>query len=57
MDAIFKWAGENNFHKIFAGVTKENTRAMKFYINYGFLLTGDSTQKDENCIRLVKKVN
>ena len=36
MDTIFKWAGENNFHKVIAGVTKANVKALKFYVKYGF---------------------
>ena len=36
MDSIFQWASENDFRKIIAGVTKENTRALKFYVKYGF---------------------
>ena len=36
MEAIFKWASENNFRTIIAGVTKGNARALKFYDKYGF---------------------
>lgn len=36
MDTIFKWARENNFREVIAGVNKANSRALKFYIKYGF---------------------
>jgi RimJ/RimL family protein N-acetyltransferase len=38
MDAVFTWAGENNFRKIIASVRWENARAIQFYLKYGFLL-------------------
>ena len=44
MDVIFKWAGENNFRRIIAGVTKGNARALKFYIKYGFSLQEESSE-------------
>jgi len=44
MDKIFKWAGENNFHKIIAGVTKGNSRALKFYIKYGFSIMEETSE-------------
>lgn len=44
MDAVFKWAGENNFHRIIAGVTKGNARALKFYIKYGFSILEETSE-------------
>ncbi|HKY53738.1 MAG TPA: GNAT family N-acetyltransferase [Anaerolineales bacterium] len=52
MDAIFKWAGENNFRTIIAGVTKGNARAVKFYIKYGFSIHEESAKG----VYLVKEV-
>lgn len=44
MDTIFKWAGENNFRKVIAGVTKVNAGALKFYAKYGFSILEESTE-------------
>lgn len=44
MDAIFKWASENNFHRIIAGVTKGNARALTFYTRYGFSMMEESSE-------------
>lgn len=52
MDAIFKWASENNFHKIIAGVTKGNARALTFYTRYGFSMMEESSEG----VYLVKEV-
>ena len=52
MDFIFKWAGENNFRRIIAGVTKVNVRALKFYIKYGFSIIEESSDG----VYLVKEV-
>ena len=52
MDAIFKWARENNFRRIIAGVTKGNDRALRFYIKYGFTLHEESAEG----VYLVKEV-
>jgi RimJ/RimL family protein N-acetyltransferase len=41
IDEVFKWAGENNFSRIIAGVTKGNARALKFYTKYGFSITDE----------------
>lgn len=53
MDAVFKWAGENNFRKVIAGVTKGNARALKFYVKYGFSIMEESSKG----IYLVKEIN
>ena len=42
-DACFRWAEENNFRTIIAGVTKGNARALKFYINYGFSILEETS--------------
>jgi RimJ/RimL family protein N-acetyltransferase len=52
MDAIFKWASENNFDRIIAGVTKGNARALTFYVRYGFSMTKESSEG----VYLVKEV-
>jgi ribosomal protein S18 acetylase RimI-like enzyme len=52
MDEIFQWAAENNFREVLAGVTKENTRAIKFYSKYGFTAMDETSQG----VVLVKEV-
>jgi RimJ/RimL family protein N-acetyltransferase len=52
MDEIFKWAGENNFRKVRAGVTKGNVRALAFYVKYGFSMMEESSKG----VYLVKEV-
>jgi RimJ/RimL family protein N-acetyltransferase len=52
MDIILKWAGENNFRQILAGVIKGNARALKFYSKYGFSIKEDSAEG----VYLVKKI-
>ena len=56
LDEIFKWASENRFHKVIAGVTNGNARALKFYINYGFSITDELTTNDGGGLYLVKEV-
>jgi len=56
MDFIFKWAGENGFHKIVAGVKKENTRALKFYTRYGFTMIAEPLPNGSEGVSLVKEV-
>jgi GNAT superfamily N-acetyltransferase len=56
MEAIFKWAGENNFCRIIAGVTNANARALKFYIKYGFSIIDEFSPNDSGGIHLVKVV-
>jgi RimJ/RimL family protein N-acetyltransferase len=52
IDEIFRWAAENSFRKVFAGVAKENTRALKFYARYGFSAMDETPQG----VMLVKEV-
>jgi ribosomal protein S18 acetylase RimI-like enzyme len=52
MDTIFQWAKENNFRKVKAGITKANSRALKFYFKYGFSILEESSEG----IYLVKEV-
>lgn len=52
MDTVFKWAAENNFREIIAGVTKVNIRALKFYSRYGFSVMKESSEG----VYLVKEV-
>ena len=56
LDEIFKWASENRFHRIIAGVTKGNARALKFYTNYGFSITHGFNTTDAGGVYLVKEV-
>ena len=56
MDAVFKWAGENNFRTIIAGVTKVNARARNFYIKYGFSVIDEISASDSEGVYLVKEV-
>lgn len=53
MDTIFNWAGENNFRNVIAGVTKANSRALKFYAKYGFS-TGEETSEGVYLVKAVK---
>ena len=56
MDAIFRWAKENNFRKIIAGVINVNTGAIKFYTRYGFSRIAESAQSDPDSVYLIKEV-
>ena len=56
MDAAFKWARENNFGRIIAGVTKVNARALKFYIKYGFSILDEPSANDSDGVSLMKEV-
>lgn len=56
MNAIFKWAGENNFLRIIAGVTKGNVRAQQIYIKYGFSIMDKSSSNDSGGVYLEKQV-
>jgi RimJ/RimL family protein N-acetyltransferase len=56
MDVVFKWAGENNFRRIIAGVTKVNARALKFYTKYGFSVMDESLSNVSDGVSLVKEV-
>jgi hypothetical protein len=56
MNAIFKWAEENNFRRIIAGVTKVNSRALKFYTKYGFSIAHESAPRDPDSVYLEKEV-
>ena len=56
IDEIFKWASENGFHRIIAGVTKGNARALKFYTNYGFSIIDELSTNNAGGVYLVKEV-
>lgn len=56
MDAVFAWAGTNNFLRILAGVTSSNVGAVKFYTKYGFSIIDGSSSPDSEGVRLVKDV-
>jgi len=36
MDALFRWARENGFRRVKAGINPGNIRAVRFYLKYGF---------------------
>jgi len=52
MDTIFKWAGENNFRRVIAGVNNANPGALKFYLKYGF----STLEETSEGVYLVKEV-
>lgn len=54
MDTIFKWAENNNFNTVIAGVTKANIRALKFYVKYGFTIL-EETPVGVNLVKEVKR--
>jgi len=56
INAIFTWAGENNFRRILAKVTDGNPRALKFYSKYGFSVTDDPSLNESDSVSLVKDV-
>ncbi|MCE9646277.1 MAG: GNAT family N-acetyltransferase [Chloroflexi bacterium] len=56
MDSIFQWAKGNHFRKVMAGVTKVNTRALRFYTRYGFSRMEESAQSDPDSVYLVKEI-
>ena len=56
MDTIFLWAGENNFHRITAGVTNGNARALRFYTKYGFSIIVKPSPNHVDGVCLVKEV-
>jgi ribosomal protein S18 acetylase RimI-like enzyme len=57
MNALCAWAKENDFRRIIAGVTHVNTRALQFYIKYGFSKMDESAQHDPNSVYLEKEVS
>ncbi len=52
MNSLMEWAGENNFRRIIAGVTKENARALKFYVRYGFVAQNEDASHDSDGVDL-----
>ena len=56
LDVVFRWAGENGFRTIIAGVTKVNTRALQFYRNNGFILTDAYASDHPDGFVLVKEI-
>ena len=56
MDTIFLWAGENNFHRIIAGVTDGNAWALQFYTKYGFSIIDKPSPNHSDGVSLVKEV-
>jgi ribosomal protein S18 acetylase RimI-like enzyme len=56
MNSIFRWAKENRFHRITAGVTKVNALALKFYTRYGFSRIDESVENDADSVYLVRDV-
>ena len=56
LDAVFKWASENEFRAVTARVTKGNDRAEMFYRKYGFSLEEKMPLDDFSEIILAKQV-
>lgn len=42
IDKVFDWAGRNRYENVLAVVEKNNDRASKFYLNYGFKITSET---------------
>jgi ribosomal protein S18 acetylase RimI-like enzyme len=56
MDTVFHWAASNGFGMIRAEVTSNNSRALRFYENYGFVRTNPDKSPDESSYILTMKV-
>ena len=56
MDTLFRWAGENHFRTLIAGVAKANARALKFYLRGGFALADEASQGGSEGVVLVRPV-
>jgi GNAT superfamily N-acetyltransferase len=56
MNAVFRWAAENGFRKIVATITKSNTRALKFYLKYGFVSPDGTTFDGLDDAILIKEI-
>lgn len=56
IDAIFEWAGENNFRMILSRIRDGNIRAQKFYTKYGFSNSDEFSSSDFDGVCLVKEV-
>jgi RimJ/RimL family protein N-acetyltransferase len=58
MNAMFSWANQNNFRTVIAQVTNGNSRAIKFYIKYGFYIVSADEYLEQNSdsVILAKKV-
>ena len=56
MNAIFEWAGENNFRTVISRITDRNSRALKFYTKYGFSKIHDLSLPESEGVCLAKNV-
>ena len=56
MAAVFDWAGDNGFCAVIVRITKENTRALKFYRRHGFLLAKEDSPNSSDEVSLVREV-
>ena len=56
MDAIFEWANKNNFRIIKATIIGGNTRALKFYRKYGFVIEDKAKLNNSDDVVLVREV-
>jgi len=56
IDAIFEWAGENNFRMILSRIRDGNIRAQKFYTKYGFSNSDEFSSSDFDGVCLAKEV-
>jgi RimJ/RimL family protein N-acetyltransferase len=55
MEAVFRWARENGFRRVLAGINQGNVRALRFYQRLGFSLVQE-TKEDGTGSFLVKDV-
>jgi ribosomal protein S18 acetylase RimI-like enzyme len=55
LDTLLAWAAENEFKNILATVSNENTRAVQFYLHYGFAIR--SAEDEAADVTLVKEIN
>jgi RimJ/RimL family protein N-acetyltransferase len=56
MNTLFRWAAENRFRTVIAGVVKGNARALKFYVRLGFVPADDRFPPDPGDVVLVRQI-
>jgi RimJ/RimL family protein N-acetyltransferase len=56
INEIFMWAGTNGFSRVKAEVISSNTRAIRFYQNYGFKDSADEPVHSNASITLTKTI-
>jgi RimJ/RimL family protein N-acetyltransferase len=53
---IFRWAGSNRFSQVKAEVMRNNARALRFYVKFGFTVSADEAIHTGSSILLTKTV-